>query len=107
MVVSTLHLRRLSARELQALREQGVRYLASVLNELRQRLGETDFHLDSRIIVCDDWVREILVHASKLKSRLILLGVSERTRWHRALHGDALERVLRGTPCDVGIYRWP
>ncbi len=107
MVVSSQRLRRLSAGQHQALREQGVRYLAAVLDEQRQRLGETAFHLDSRIVVCGDWVREILVHASTLKSRLILLGASERTRWHRALHGDALERVLRGTPCDVGIYRWP
>lgn len=107
MVVSTQRRRRLSAEQHQALRQQGVRYLATVLDELRQRLGEVDFHLDSRIVVCDDWVREILVHASTLKSRLILLGASERSRWHRALHGDALERVLRGTPCDVGIYHWP
>lgn len=107
MVVSTQRRRRLSAEQHQALREQGVRYLAAVLDELRQRLGEVAFHLDSRIVVCDDWVREIQVHASTLKSRLILLGASERSRWHQALHGDALERVLRGTPCDVGIYRGP
>lgn len=107
MVVSSQRRRRLSVSQHSALREEGVRYLATVLDELRQRLGEVDFHLDSRIVVCDDWVREILVHAGTLKARLILLGASERSRWHRALHGDALERVLRGTPCDVGIYRWP
>jgi nucleotide-binding universal stress UspA family protein len=35
----------------------------------------------------------------------VLLGATERALGHRLLHGDALERVLRGTPCDVGIYR--
>jgi len=107
MVVSPMRLRHLSSGQLQALREQGVRYLATVSDEIRHKRGGSDFRLDSRIVVCDDWVKEILVHASTLKARLTLLGASERPLLHRFLHGSALERVLRGTPCDVGIYRWP
>ncbi len=107
MVVSALHLRHLSREQHQALRDHGVRYLAAVETEIRMRRGAIEFRLDSRIVVCDDWVREILVHASRLKSHLVLLGASQRTRWYQALHGHSLERILRGTPCDVGIYHWP
>lgn len=105
IVVGPWRLRRLTVAQTQALREEGVRYLAAVDDEIRAGRGAADFHLDSRIVVCDDWVREILVHASKLKAQMILLGATERSRLHRAVRGDALERVLRGAPCDVGIYR--
>jgi len=107
VVVGPLRLRHLSREQHQALRERGVRYLAAVTDEILHKRGAADFRLDSRIVVCDDWVKEILVHASTLKARLTLLGASERPLLHRIIHGNTLERVLRGTPCDVGIYRWP
>ncbi len=107
MAVSHLRLRYLSPARLAALREGGARYLAEVEEEIRRGRGGAEFHLDSRIVVCDDWAHEILVHASRLRTRMVLLGASERALLHRLLRGNSLERVLRGAPCDVGIYRSP
>lgn len=107
MVVRPARLRALSSLQHQELREEGVRYLAEVASEIRRHSPAATFRLDSRIVVCADWVREILVHASRLHSRLILLGATQRPRLHHLLHGRPLERLLREAPCDVGIYRWP
>jgi nucleotide-binding universal stress UspA family protein len=105
MIVSSLWLRQLSPQHARALREQGLRYLRDVIEDMRQGCAPTRFWLDSRVVLSDDWPREILVHSSKLKARMILLGASERTLLERTIHGNSLERVLRGTPCDMGIYR--
>lgn len=107
MPAGPLGLRHLSEKRLMALRAAGDRYLQGVAEEVRHRRGTAEFRLDRGVVVCEDWVREILVHASRLRSRMLLLGASERTRAYRLLHGVGLERVLRGAPCDVGIYRGP
>ena len=108
MIVSRYRLAHLETATLQALRQEGVRYLAGISDEVRQLRGGHDFFLDSRITVSDDWAAEILVHASRLKAQVLLLGASQRSRlarFSRFWQGDPVERVLRGTPCDVGIYR--
>lgn len=105
MQVNALRLPHLSSQRRRALREAGNRYLEGMAEEIGRRSGKADFRLDSRVRICDDWVREVLLLASDLKVRMLLLGATERSLGHRLLHGDALERVLRGTPCDVGIYR--
>jgi len=105
MMVSPSRLRRMETAEIRGLREAGVRYLGEVADEIRRRRADADFLMDSRIVICDDWANEILVHASELRSRIILLGASERALWHRLLHGRPFERVLRDAPCDVGVYR--
>jgi len=105
MQVNALRLPHLSSQRRRALREAGNRYLQGMAEEIGRRSGKAEFRLDSRVRICDDWVREVLLLASDLKVRMLLLGATERSLGHRLLHGDALERVLRGTPCDVGIYR--
>ena len=105
MIVSPQRLRHLETARIRGLREAGVRYLGNVAEEIRCRRGAADFMMDSRIVISDDWPHEILVHASQLRSRMILLGASERALWHRLLHGRPFERVLRDTSCDVGVYR--
>ena len=45
--------------------------------------------------------------AGKLGVQMILLGASERSLPHRVVYGNRLERILRDTACDVGIYRRP
>jgi nucleotide-binding universal stress UspA family protein len=105
MQVNPLRLPHLSRQRQRALREAGNRYLDRVAEEIGRRRGKADFRLDSRVRICDDWVREVLLQASDLKVRMVLLGATERSIGHRLLHGDALERVLHGTPCDIGIYR--
>lgn len=107
VVVSAARLHHLTREQSHALRAEAARYLDGMIDEIRSDCGEPGFHLDSRIVLCADWGHEILVQASRLKARLILLGGSERPPLQRLLHGDAIERVLRGTPCDVGVYRTP
>ena len=90
---------------MKALRKKGLKYLADVIQDIKQRCGDAGFRLDYRVLVSNDWPREILVHGCKLKTRMILLGASERTRLGRVVYTNSLERVLCGTPCDMGIYR--
>jgi nucleotide-binding universal stress UspA family protein len=49
----------------------------------------------------------VLVLANRLKVQMVLLGVTERSLAHRVFYGKGIERVLRKTTCDVGIYRGP
>lgn len=105
MAVSPFRLHHLSPEKLQRLRAQGVRYLATVSDEILRGRGSSQFHLDTRIVICDDWAGEILVHASRLRSQMVLLGASERALPRRLIYRDPLERLLRGTPCDMGVYR--
>lgn len=95
-----------TARE-QMLRKIGTAHLEEIYQEMLAQLGEQAIMTDRRIMITSDWPHEVLVQASRLKVQMILLGVSERSLAHRAFHGVGLERVLRATPCDVGIYRGP
>ena len=90
-----------------AMRRAGYAYLDKVCTELDELMPENSFRLDRRVVVTSDWPGEVLVHASRLKAQLILLGVSERSLAHRVFYGAELEQVLRETPCDVGVYRGP
>ena len=105
MNVSSLRLPHLSEARRTAIRLAGERYLGAVGEEILRRRGCSSFRLDWRVAICDDWVHEALIQSSRLKVRMLLLGATERPLGHRLLHSNALERVLRGTPCDVGIYR--
>ncbi len=108
LTISRYRLGHLPPAEIQTLRQVGVRYLAEISDEIRQLRGCHEFFLDSRIVVSDDWAGEVLIHASRLKAQILLLGASERSsldRLSRIWRGDPLERVLREAPCDVGIYR--
>jgi len=103
--VSAIRLPNLSMARRDAMRQIGERYLAEIGEEIIRRSGDSMFRLDWRIGVCDDWVNEVLVQASRLKVGMVMLSASEGLFDHRFLHGNDLERLLRGTPCDVGIYR--
>jgi nucleotide-binding universal stress UspA family protein len=94
------------ARQDQRLRV-GHHYLDQVCAKLAEGLGPPAFAIDRRVLLTADPVHQILVEASRLKAQMLLLGASERSLAHRVFHGQALERILRETPCDVGIYRGP
>jgi nucleotide-binding universal stress UspA family protein len=89
------------------LRRIGNAHLDAVCAELNNRLTDRHFRIDRRVMISTDWVNEVLVQASRLKAQILLLGVSERSLAHRVFHGVGLERILRNSPCDVGIYRGP
>lgn len=105
MQVSAMRLPLLTVEHREAMRRTGERYLSGVSEELVHRHGSRAFLLDWRIAICDDWVSEILIQASRLKVHMLLMGAPERLLDRPLLHDNALERVLHGTPCDVGIYR--
>lgn len=105
--VHPLHLPHLTAARERTLRKIGSDHLEMIHHEMVARLGDQTLLINRRVKVTSDWPDEILEQASRLKVQMILLGVSERSLAHRVFHGMALERVLRATPCDVGIYRGP
>jgi hypothetical protein len=80
---------------------EGRAFLAPLEEELRQGLAPQPVELDSSVVVSDDAPREILLRASKRRSRLICLSAPERPL---APHGDPVERILRDTPSDVAVY---
>ncbi len=103
------HLRHpyLSYQRARALKDIGSNYLTKFESDMELHLGPLPFRVERRVAIAADWVDEVLVLASRLKVQVMLVGVSERHLAHRILHGPAMERVLRDSPCDVGIYRGP
>ena len=105
MKVSSFRFYKSSPKRTQQLRKKGLKYLSAVIQDIKQGIGPATFRIEPRVIISDDWPMEILVQSSKLRTRMTLLGASERTRLGRSLYINSLERILRGSPCDVGIYR--
>lgn len=106
MAVSAFRFRNLSMKHRHSLLRIGRAYLNEVVGEITQEFAPLPFYLDTRVVISEDWPKEILIHANHLKVRMILMGASERTLPARVLYYDnALEQVLRQTSCDVGIYR--
>ncbi len=91
----------------QALRDIGRTHLAQICEELKELMPLQSFRLDQSITVTTNWPHELLTLSSRLKVQMMLLGVSERSLAHRIFHGAGIEKVLRETPCDIGIYRGP
>jgi nucleotide-binding universal stress UspA family protein len=89
----------------QSLKTKGYSYVNGVLKEIRQQLGENKIYLDAKVVLSDDWAKEILIHASKSRAQMILMGASDRNLPSRYFYGNKIEQILRRSPCDVGIYR--
>jgi len=87
------------------LKKRGYAYLADFRNEMEEALGPLPFRCDQRVMIATDWASEVMLQASRLKSQLMLLGLSERRLAYRVFHSAAIERILHETSCDVGIYR--
>lgn len=105
MKVSSLWFQYMPATFVRALQTKGFTYVNEVLKEIRQQLGESNIYLDAKVILSDDWVKEILIHASKTHAQMILMGASDRNLPSRYFYGNKIEQILRRSPCDVGIYR--
>ncbi len=91
----------------ETLLDEGRRYLDRIGTTLKEQHGTISCSIDHRVVITTDPAHQILVEASHLKAQMLLLGASERSLAHRVFHGQALEQLLRDTPCDVGIYRGP
>ncbi len=103
--VEGLRLNLMSHEREQRLLAEGRVRVAPIEGELRAGLAPLRFELDSSVVVSDDAVKEILVCAGKLRSRLIGLGASRRTLLERVISGKPIERLLRDAPADVAVYR--
>lgn len=98
---------RLSSAERLRLRQAGLRYLRHVHAELDLLAGDRVPRIDEHLAICDDWVNEILMLASRLRIQLMIIGATSQPRWRHWLRPAGIERLLAATPCDVGIYRGP
>jgi nucleotide-binding universal stress UspA family protein len=107
LAIHPLHMKHLTAARERTLRKIGFAHLEKIYQQMMLQLGDTQMIIDRRVKVTSDWPSEVLDQACRLKVQMILLGVSERSLAHRVFHGISLERILRATPCDIGIYRGP
>ncbi len=105
MSVSSAWFRYMTDPAIKKLQERGMVYIWQVLEEIRREIGDHPLHLDGQAILSDDWPKEILLQASRLRARMILLGATERRLPARFYYGTRMEQILRAAPCDVGVYR--
>lgn len=103
--VSGFRHRTIGAPAAERLLAQGRQFVRAVEAELRAELADRSFSMDSSVVVSDDVPKEILVHAGRLRSRLICLGATERSLPRRMVYGNPIEQVLRQAPCDVAVVR--
>ena len=73
--------------------------------EIHEQLNLGSKIIDAQVIASDDVPKEIVIAATKTKSRLIYMGASERNLTERFFYGNPIEQVLRDATCDVAIYR--
>lgn len=99
-----LALRHLTWQKHEALLQGAQQELKTAENFLVKGLASTPA-LDHNAVVSDDWPKEVLIEANKAKSRLILLGATERSVPVQFLFGNPYEQVLHRAPCDVAIFR--
>lgn len=97
----------LSNRHLDHIRQPGTEYLRLARDYLQHSGLAREARFDWRVVLSDDWAREVMLHCSHFKTEFALLGASERLLTRLALPGNPLERILHGAPCDLGIYRGP
>lgn len=105
MEVSPFWFQYMSVNKARAKHLEGMNYINTILGDIRAQLVDSGIHVDGKVILSDDWVKEILIQASKLKTQLIIMGASDRNLPSRYFYGNKIEQILRETPCDVGIYR--
>ena len=91
--------------ELQSLDAEGNAHLKRCLADLRGALAPFAFPVDSQSSVSSDWPAEVIRHAGRVKAQLLVVGATERSLPERLIFGNALERVLHDTVCDVAIFR--
>lgn len=105
MTFNPLVFRYLSAARAKKALLQGIGYMQEVMAEIDAIETEDPLEVDDHVLISDDWVKEVLVQAGRVRSGLIFLGASDRLLQSRFYYGNKIEQILRRTPCDVGIYR--
>ena len=105
MEVSHARFRNIDETETQALRAKGTAYLKEIEKVIASTIPLDPERIEAVTRISDDWVKEILIHAGRYKSGLILMEVPRKSLRRRFLFGDKTEELLRNAPCDVAIYR--
>lgn len=108
MNVNPFHFRYIAAEAVQKKLAEGRKYLGRIMSEIREEISEANrphLHLDRHVVLSDDWAKEILIQAGRVRASMILLGASDRNLPSRFFYGNKFEQILRNAPCDVGIYR--
>lgn len=97
--------RLLSQEAAERLIQRGRTYIERVERQVGTELGLGHSVVDASVVVSDDMPKEVVIFANRAKSRLIYLGASERNLPQRLFYGNPIEQILRGTSCDVAVYR--
>lgn len=105
MYVRPLRFRYMSASRASSIRKAGNAYLEKVLEDLGGSLAGSGRFFDGKVVLSDDWVKEILIYANRIKAQMIVMGASDRNLPSRYFYGNKIEQVLRHSPCDVALYR--
>ncbi len=105
MYISSLWFRYMSASRARSIRKSGTAYLDRILEELDRSFADTGLFIDGKVVLSDDWIKEILIYANRVKAQMIIMGASDRNLPSRYFYGNKIEQVLRHSPCDVAIYR--
>lgn len=105
MHVHSLWYRYLSAAKARSLCLHGSEYMDRILTGLRDALADLGLFIDGKVVLSDDWVKEILIYANKIKAQMIIMGASDRNLPSRHFYGNKIEQILRHSPCDVAVYR--
>jgi hypothetical protein len=105
--LSTFGLHHLSGERYRALLQNGVAELARAHGALRRLHGAHPLRLDGTFVLCDDWPGEIMVHTSRLKSRLLLLSSANFPLTRHPFSRRPLDRLLRGSSGDVALLHTP
>lgn len=100
---SPFRLRHHSEDEIAALQRRGLAGLAAARQSLANHCRHLPPRIEERMAIVSDWTQEMILTASRLRSRLILLAV--RRERSRSLFADPLEKLLRTPPCDIALYR--
>ncbi|MBI4957006.1 MAG: universal stress protein [Myxococcales bacterium] len=103
--VSRVRYRVLTSERVEHLVAEGRAYLGPIEAALRAGLAPHRFELDSSVVVSDDAPKEILLHAARVRARLICLGASARSLPQRLVYGNPIEQILREALSDVAVYR--
>lgn len=84
-------------------KKKGLLHVKHVVEKIKDLIP--GLKIDTSVDISFNWPEEVLLHAAKLKINFILLGATDRTLGGRLFSVNRFERILRETPCDVGIYR--
>ncbi|MCW8836277.1 MAG: universal stress protein [Rhodospirillales bacterium] len=80
-------------------------YIRGIEADLLDKLPIDPARVDSHVRMADNWTRETIVQAARLHAGLIFVEAPILGLIGRFGFGDAHERLLADSPCDVAVYR--